>query len=300
MYKKQDGGRLVESDSIENEIDGKIITESIIGNNCIGTGNTPTKFGKTTTKFGETTTKFDNTSTKMGNITGNIGDATTKIGNTTMKMGSAATKILVHGWLHDGKKEWILRMKDTYLKCKDSQVIICDWSRRSKQGYAQSANEVKKIGSFLGDVVLSLEKCGFPLEFVHCVGHSLGSHICGYAGKHILKMTNRTLGRISGLDPAGPCFDQNQVGLAAADARVVDVYYTDAKIFGSYLKRGKMNFLPNGGFRFQPGCPEIILSHFLSFNSSNLLPANVGEYLLRIKFQLVKICTLFNRNLHFS
>ena len=39
----------------------------------------------------------------------------------------------------------------------------------------------------------------------HCVGHSLGSHTCGFAGKNFAKL-GLTMSRISALDPAGPLF----------------------------------------------------------------------------------------------
>ena len=42
----------------------------------------------------------------------------------------------------------------------------------------------------------------------HCVGHSLGSHTCGFAGKNFPKLGLR-MSRISGLDPAGPLFLKN-------------------------------------------------------------------------------------------
>ena len=45
---------------------------------------------------------------------------------------------------------------------------------------------------------------------LHCVGHSLGAQICGFTGKAVKKdqqnNPDTVLGRISGLDPAGPSF----------------------------------------------------------------------------------------------
>ena len=39
----------------------------------------------------------------------------------------------------------------------------------------------------------------------HCVGHSLGSHSCGFAGQSMARLGLR-MSRISALDPAGPLF----------------------------------------------------------------------------------------------
>ena len=44
----------------------------------------------------------------------------------------------------------------------------------------------------------------------HLVGHSLGAHVCGQAGAYYKILSNETIDRIDGLDPAGPLFlDQN-------------------------------------------------------------------------------------------
>ncbi len=43
-----------------------------------------------------------------------------------------------------------------------------------------------------------INSAGAKASDFHCIGHSLGSHICGYAGSRILG-----LGKITGLDPAG-------------------------------------------------------------------------------------------------
>lgn len=40
---------------------------------------------------------------------------------------------------------------------------------------------------------------GLDLSQVHILGHSLGSHVAGYAGEKL----NGQVGRITGMDPAG-------------------------------------------------------------------------------------------------
>ncbi|XP_012940354.1 pancreatic triacylglycerol lipase-like [Aplysia californica] len=94
------------------------------------------------------------------------------------------------------------------------------------------------------------------------VGHSLGSHIMGYAGKEIQRLRNSKLGRISGLDPAGPFFESysSVVRVDKSDATFVDIMHTDAEAlldagFGTRYSIGHVDFYPNGG-EHQPGCPE--------------------------------------------
>jgi hypothetical protein len=83
---------------------------------------------------------------------------------------------------------------------------------------------------------------------VHCIGHSLGAHVCGYTGK-IFKLK-----RISGLDPAGPRFGWSSPSerLDKSDAEFVDVIHTDGNL-GLQKSIGHMDFYPNGG-KAQPNC----------------------------------------------
>jgi hypothetical protein len=38
-------------------------------------------------------------------------------------------------------------------------------------------------------------------SYVHCIGHSLGSHVCGFCGKEYKRLkSGTTLSRITGLD----------------------------------------------------------------------------------------------------
>ena len=67
-------------------------------------------------------------------------------------------------------------------------------------------------------------------ELVHLIGHSLGGQVVGYAGKNV---TNPKVGRITGLDPAGPGFKDLPANdkLAYTDGDCVNVIHTNgAKI----------------------------------------------------------------------
>lgn len=79
-------------------------------------------------------------------------------------------------------------------------------------------------------------------------GHSLGAHICGYAGRHYTSLTNVLLPRITGLDPARPCFNEGEQlsGLQRGDASFVDIIHSNAGILGIKESRGDVDFFPNG------------------------------------------------------
>lgn len=68
-------------------------------------------------------------------------------------------------------------------------------------------------------------------NMVHILGFSLGAHVAGIAGDQVWRRTGAVVGRITGLDPAGPKFDTpngevpfNTDGiLDKSDAQFVDV-----------------------------------------------------------------------------
>lgn len=65
---------------------------------------------------------------------------------------------------------------------------------------------------------------------LHFVGHSLGAHIAGQAAR-LLKKNGITVQRISALDPAFPCFEDNsaELRLRKTDAVFVDVIHTNSE-----------------------------------------------------------------------
>lgn len=98
---------------------------------------------------------------------------------------------------------------------------------------------------------------------MHIIGHSLGAHAAGEAGRRL----QGRLGRITGLDPAKPYFQDTpeEVRLDPSDAMFVDVIHTDiAPLLPSFglgmsQKVGHLDFFPNGGEEM-PGCNKNILS----------------------------------------
>lgn len=102
---------------------------------------------------------------------------------------------------------------------------------------------------------------------VHVLGHSLGAHCAGFAGKF---STVGKLGRITGFDPARPNFDKvsELERIHHSDAQFVDIIHTatkDWRLLGLVtlgfipfpvgLKEpvGHADFYPNHGTH-QPGC----------------------------------------------
>lgn len=92
------------------------------------------------------------------------------------------------------------------------------------------------------------------LDNMHMIGHSLGSHLSGYAGYTLQKQFNLLLGRITALDPAEPLFTDTDilVRLDRNDAKFVDVVHTDTLPLtrgglGMPTAIGHVDFYPNGG-----------------------------------------------------
>nr|AWF73662.1 pancreatic triacylglycerol lipase [Eriocheir sinensis] len=163
------------------------------------------------------------------------------------------TKFVIHGFLNGRDMPWLEELIDALLEVGDYNAIYVDWTGGSLGLYSQaSANSrlaALEIANFIKHTSIN------PAD-VHLIGHSLGAHLAGYTGERV-----PGLGRITGLDPAEPFF-QNMppsVRLDPSDALLVDVIHTDTLPFtlsGGYgLEQavGHLDFYPNGG-KHQPGC----------------------------------------------
>jgi len=174
---------------------------------------------------------------------------------------SRLTVFISHGWLFPMSEIYEL-MKDRFLEKEDLNVVIINWPSLDLY-YPQSASETRTVGAMISAVMKKMvDEGGAAYANLWCVGHSLGAHVCAFAGRG----TGGQIGRITGLDPAGPGFeteiemlelgmviDDITVGLNPSDAQYVDVIHTDTISQGTTRPLGHIDFYVNGREK-QPGC----------------------------------------------
>lgn len=173
--------------------------------------------------------------------------------------------IITHGFRSDKHTEWLHECKDAILDFDHSnsvqqwQVVgILGWGGGADIGlvkYQQAASNCFEVGKWLGNFLRKFRQ-EFPNVFTYGIGHSLGAHLLGMAGR---KNTGN-FDRITGLDPAGPGFqnENHDKRLNNMDAWMVDVIHTDGQdipYFGTLVPLGKIDFYPNYGWN-QPSTDE--------------------------------------------
>lgn len=114
-------------------------------------------------------------------------------------------------------------------------------------------------------------------------GHSLGAHIVGSAGRNFNYKTDKLIPRITGLDPANPCFNpgENLTGLARGDAEFVDIIHSNPGALGKRDAIGDADFYPNGLDPLPPGCLSITCAHARApeLYAESVYPGNENNFL---------------------
>jgi len=173
-----------------------------------------------------------------------------------------------------------------------TRVIILNWKepaggKRYTTGvvdldpirYKAAAKNALDVGTELGKCLAKLTSNGLDPDKIHLVGHSLGAHLVGKAGREFRKETKRKgkemqVGHVTGLDPAGPGWVGNtpfkelkNEELSKKSAKFVDVIHTNGdtrgKIgtvyFGALQPLGHIDFYADGG-RKQAICSKSVFS----------------------------------------
>uniref|UniRef100_H0X5G5 Triacylglycerol lipase n=1 Tax=Otolemur garnettii TaxID=30611 RepID=H0X5G5_OTOGA len=180
------------------------------------------------------------------------------------------TRFIIHGFIDKGEEGWLADICKKLFQVESVNCLCVDWKSGSRTGYTQASQNIRIVGAEVAYFVEVLQSSfGYSPSDIHIIGHSLGAHAAGEAGRRL----NGTIARISGLDPAEPCFEGTPelVRLDPSDAQFVDVIHTDAAPvipnmgFGMSQTVGHLDFFPNGGIDM-PGCQKNILSQIVDID----------------------------------
>lgn len=84
----------------------------------------------------------------------------------------------------------INRITQSLLKLENCTVIVVDWLGGSSPPYTQAVANIRLVGvmtaHLLNDIINFTDRQ--HLDDVHCIGHSLGAHLCGYVGYTLQKV----------------------------------------------------------------------------------------------------------------
>ncbi|XP_047985068.1 pancreatic lipase-related protein 2-like [Leguminivora glycinivorella] len=171
---------------------------------------------------------------------------------------SRPLKVIAHGWNNNLNSNINPLLRDAFLNVSDANVIVLDWYHLAGGFYTSAVRGIPSVGYSLGMfLVWLIDTAGGNWDTVHLVGHSLGAHVVGNAGR----AAGGRAARVTGLDPAGPLWGGNSNALNANDGVYVECIHTDGGLLGIHDPIGNANFYPNGGRNPQPGCWISTCSH---------------------------------------
>lgn len=165
---------------------------------------------------------------------------------------SRPTKVIIHGYRALGSKpSWVKELAQALLRVQDVNVLVVDWIYSASFAYNLVVENYKEVSVQISVLISQLQKQGCKLDDFHFIGISLGAHVAGFVGT----LFEGKIGRITGLDPAGPMFKGADTfdRLDPSDAQFVDVIHTDSDYFGISIPVGHVDFFLNGG-KDQTGC----------------------------------------------
>ncbi|XP_061386577.1 vitellogenin-1-like [Musca vetustissima] len=192
--------------------------------------------------------------------------------------------IFVSGWGSDANSSYIQDFANAYNCRGDYNFVYIKTSDSIKTLYTWSAFNTEEVGDILAESLSQLTEY-IPVENIHLIGHSLGGQIVGSAGRQFKNLTGQLLPRITGLDPANPCFNEGESleVISRGDAEFVDIVHSNPGVLGKPQSLGDVDFYPNGKQAVKPGCVNFGCSHERSIRYfiETVYPGNERNFLAK-------------------
>ncbi|KAH8343333.1 hypothetical protein KR059_008539, partial [Drosophila kikkawai] len=191
--------------------------------------------------------------------------------------------ILATGWTTTVNGSDTIDVFSKAYNCRgDVNFVAVDAARFVDTLYTWSAFNTEEIGENIARGLVKLLDL-VPVSNIHLIGHSLGAHIVGSAGRHLHRLTGKTIPRITGLDPAKPCFNEGEVlsGLLRGDAEFIDVIHSNPGVLGKRDPLGDVDFYPGGLDPLPTGCLSVVCAHARSWQyyAETVYPGNERNFL---------------------
>ncbi|XP_011559111.3 phospholipase A1 member A [Plutella xylostella] len=188
--------------------------------------------------------------------------------------------IFVPGYKSQIMKKTEERVRDTFRHLPNTYLIILDHSAYTNdkptyiKSFERSVKYVYYIGRVLAILLTELRAGGIVSKQIHCIGHSLGGQMLGVTGDTFMKNTGEKIGRITALDPAGPCFSNSLIEeqVRSGVAEYVEVYHCNAGGLGTTSVLGDVDFFVNKKGQSQPHCGTPLIPGI--FDSSKAAKCN--------------------------
>ncbi|GFG35852.1 hypothetical protein Cfor_07260 [Coptotermes formosanus] len=217
---------------------------------------------------------------------------------------SKPTLFYFHGWMGSVVHGLVPSVARDYLVSVDANAFSVEFSNVSFNiNYAQAVADIRAVARIVARFVrYVVSEKGVPKDNIHLVGLSLGAHLAGYVGKEV-----PGIGRITGLDPAGPLFEHEdcRIRLCKGDAKFVESIQSNGKYvsgLGTYLEDYDVTFAANGGHD-QPFCGLLLddraVSHLLSGSYSPATDVPLAFICSHVKSQYYYVEALRNPNCTF-
>ena len=127
--------------------------------------------------------------------------------NSSFWTGTSKLTLLIHGWRSTSNGLWQFKSLD------DGLVVALDWRKEaSSLHFLESAQNGRFIARRVVNFLASAVENGVPLSQIHVIGMSLGAHVAAFIAKETRDKIGK-IGRLTGLDPAGPFFENCGPGL---------------------------------------------------------------------------------------